>query len=93
MRRPDFKEIRPKTQDLFINTMDRIIDQLPFFTPEHRNLAQDLLKFVNIEIEPHAIEERDVDESARHYVGVMARRAFLIIRWPRKRNSTIVPYV
>src|SRR5678816_326703 len=57
--------------------MDRIIDQLPFFTPEHRNLAQDLLKFVNLEIEPHAIEERDVDESARHYVGVMAKAGVL----------------
>jgi alkylation response protein AidB-like acyl-CoA dehydrogenase len=61
----------------FINSMDRIIDQLPFFTPEHRNLSQDLLKFVNLEIEPHAIEERDVDESARHYVGVMARAGVL----------------
>ena len=60
-----------------MNTMDRIIDQLPFFTPEHRNLSQDLLKFVNLEIEPHAIEERDVDESARHYVGVMARAGVL----------------
>ena len=57
--------------------MDRIIDQLPFFTPEHRNLAQDLLKFVNLEIEPHAIEERDVDESARHYVSVMAKAGVL----------------
>ena len=57
--------------------MDRIIDQLPFFTPEHRNLSQDLLKFVNLEIEPHASEERDVDESARHYVGVMARAGVL----------------
>ncbi len=57
--------------------MDRIIDQLPFFTPEHRNLSQDLLKFVNLEIEPYAIEERDVDESARHYVGVMARAGVL----------------
>ena len=60
-----------------MNTMDRIIDQLPFFTPEHRNLSQDLLKFVNLEIEPYAIEERDVDESARHYVGVMARAGVL----------------
>ena len=60
-----------------MNTMDRIIDQLPFFTPEHRNLSQDLLKFVNLEIEPYAIEEHDVDESARHYVGVMARAGVL----------------
>ena len=57
--------------------MDRIIDQLPFFTPEHRNLAQDVVKFVNLEIEPQAIEERDVDESARHYVSVMAKAGVL----------------
>ena len=30
-----------------------------------------------MKIEPHAIEERDVDESARHYVGVMARAGVL----------------
>ena len=57
--------------------MDKIIDQLPFFTPEHRTLAQDLIKFVNLEIEPHAIEERDVDERSRKFVNVMAKAGVL----------------
>jgi acyl-CoA dehydrogenase len=57
--------------------MDKIIDQLPFFTPEHRTLAQDVVKFVNLEIEPHAIEERDIDERSRSYVSVMAKAGVL----------------
>src|SRR5690349_19972917 len=57
--------------------MDKIIDQLTFFTPEHRTLAQDLIKFVNLEIEPHAIEERDVDERSRKFVNVMAKAGVL----------------
>lgn len=57
--------------------MDGIIDRLPFFTSEHRTLAQDLVKFVNLEIEPTAVEERDVEERARHYVGVMAKAGVL----------------
>jgi acyl-CoA dehydrogenase len=54
-----------------------MIDKLPFFTPEHRNLAQDVVRFVNLEIEPHAIEERDIEESARHYISVMAKAGVL----------------
>ncbi len=54
-----------------------MIDKLPFFTPEHRNLAQDVVRFVNLEIEPQAIEERDVEERARHYVSVMAKAGVL----------------
>jgi acyl-CoA dehydrogenase len=57
--------------------MDKIIDQLPFFTPEHRTLAQDVVKFVNLEIEPHAIEERDIDERTRNYIEVMAKAGVL----------------
>ena len=57
--------------------MDNIIDKLPFFTPEHRTLAQDLGNFVKLEIEPSAIEERDVEERARHYVNVMAKAGVL----------------
>ena len=57
--------------------MDKIIDQLPFFTPEHRSLAQDVVKFVKQEIEPHAIEERDIDERTRSYVSVMAKAGVL----------------
>ena len=40
--------------------MDSFIDQLPFFTPEHRTLASDMASFVEQEIEPRATEERDV---------------------------------
>jgi len=57
--------------------MDKIVDQLPFFTPEHRSLAQDIVKFVKLEIEPYAIEERDVDERTRSYVNVMAKAGVL----------------
>lgn len=57
--------------------MDHILDKLPFFTPEHRSLAQDVVKFVNLEIEPQAIEERDVEQSARNYVSVMAKAGVL----------------
>jgi acyl-CoA dehydrogenase len=57
--------------------MDKIIDQLPFFTPEHRSLAQDVVKFVKLEVEPYAIEERDVDERSKSYVNVMAKAGVL----------------
>jgi len=57
--------------------MDNIIDRLPFFTPEHRTLAQDLSKFVKLEIEPSAIEERDVEECARYYVNSLAKAGVL----------------
>ena len=39
--------------------MDKFIDQLPFFTPEHRALAADMESFVQLEIEPRASEERE----------------------------------
>jgi acyl-CoA dehydrogenase len=57
--------------------MDPIIDQLPLFTPEHRNLAQSVAKFVELEVEPHAIEERDVEERARYYVSILAKSGAL----------------
>ena len=57
--------------------MDNIIDKLPFFTPEHRTLAQEVARFVKLEIEPSAIEERDVDEHAQNYVKVMAKAGVL----------------
>lgn len=50
---------------------------LPFFTPDHRNLAQSVAKFVELEIEPQAIEERDIEERARHYVTVLAKAGVL----------------
>lgn len=57
--------------------MDQLIDQLPLFTPEHRNLAQSVAKFVEQEVEPHAIEERDVEERSRYYVGILAKSGAL----------------
>ena len=41
--------------------MDLLISQLPFFTPEHRNLAQGVEQFVKQEIEPRAAFEEDVE--------------------------------
>lgn len=57
--------------------MDGIIDKLPFFTPEHRNLAQSIAQFVKTEIEPHASAERDVEERARWYVDLLAKAGVL----------------
>jgi acyl-CoA dehydrogenase len=57
--------------------MDTLITKLPFFTPDHRNLAQDLLEFVQSEIEPWASEEGDVEKQTRHFVEVLARAGVL----------------
>ncbi len=57
--------------------MDKFIDQLPFFTPEHRNLSTSIVNFVEREIETRAIEERDVDARLRDYVGVLAAAGVL----------------
>jgi acyl-CoA dehydrogenase len=57
--------------------MDRFIEQLPFFTPEHRNLAASVGIFAEREIETRAIDERDVDERTREYVSVLAQAGVL----------------
>jgi len=54
-----------------------MIETLPFFTPDHRNLYQSVTKFVELEIEPKAIEERDIEEMARHYVEILAKAGAL----------------
>ncbi|HJT67424.1 MAG TPA: acyl-CoA dehydrogenase family protein [Pyrinomonadaceae bacterium] len=51
--------------------------ELPFFTPEHRNLAQSVAQFAAREIEPHAGVEEDVDSLARHFVGLLASAGLL----------------
>lgn len=53
--------------------MDRFIEQLPFLTPDHRNLWQSTTKFVEVEIEPKAIEERDVEERVQAYIKLLAK--------------------
>lgn len=57
--------------------MDKFIDQLPFFTSEHRTLVADMELFVQNEIEPRAIEERDLDAQLRELVGVLAKAGAL----------------
>jgi acyl-CoA dehydrogenase len=64
-------------QSAIPNNMDRLISQLPFFTPEHRTLAQSVAQFVAQEIEPRAPIEEDVEELAREFVSLLARAGIL----------------
>jgi len=57
--------------------MDKFIDQLPFFTPEHRTVAADIQAFVAQEIEPRAAEERDTDAQLREFVTALAQARVL----------------
>ena len=54
-----------------------MIDTLPFFTPEHRNLAHSVADFVAHEIKPQTSEEQDVEEGVRHYVNLLAKAGIL----------------
>ena len=57
--------------------MDRLINQLPFFNPEHQNLAQTVAQFVADDIEPRAASEEDVEGTARHFVSLLASTGIL----------------
>jgi acyl-CoA dehydrogenase len=57
--------------------MDRLISQLPFFTEEHRNLAQSVAQFVAQEIEPRASMEEDIEDLARDFVLLLADAGLL----------------
>ena len=57
--------------------MDRLISELPFFTPEHRNLAQSVAQFVEQEIEPRSADKNDVDSVAREFVRLLAQAGLL----------------
>ena len=57
--------------------MDRLVSQLPFFTPEHRNLAQSVAQFVKQEIEPRAAVEDNVEDVAREFVHLLAGAGLL----------------
>jgi acyl-CoA dehydrogenase len=67
--------------------MNELLDQLPFFTTDHRNLAQSVARFVEREIEPQATEERDVEESARDYVTLLANAG--VLRYAVARDSKL----
>lgn len=57
--------------------MDKFIDQLPFFTAEHRTLASDIQSFATQTIEPRAAEETDVDTHSREFVAALAAAGVL----------------
>jgi acyl-CoA dehydrogenase len=57
--------------------MDSLISQVPFFTPEHRSLAQSVAEFVAREIEPRAAIEDDIDGLARDFVKLLAEAGIL----------------
>lgn len=57
--------------------MDRLVSQLPFFTPEHRNLAQSVAQFVKQEIEPRAAVEDNVEDVTREFVHLLAGAGLL----------------
>jgi len=57
--------------------MDRLITELPFFTPEHHNLSQSVARFVAQEIEPRAAVEEDVEGLARDFVSLLAQAGLL----------------
>lgn len=57
--------------------MDRLISQLPFFTPEHRSLAQSVAQFVTQEIEPRAAVEDNIEDVARDFVNLLAGAGLL----------------
>src|SRR5918996_4690553 len=57
--------------------MDRLVNELPFFTTEHRNLADGVAQFVAQEIEPHGGVEDDVEGLAKHFVQLLAQAGIL----------------
>jgi acyl-CoA dehydrogenase len=57
--------------------MEHLISQLPFFTPKHRNLAQNVAHFVAQEIEPRAGSEDDIEGLARDFIALLAQAGFL----------------
>ena len=57
--------------------MDRLINQLPFFNPEHQNLAQSVAQFVEQEIEPRAADEENVEGAAKSLVSLLANVGIL----------------
>jgi acyl-CoA dehydrogenase len=58
--------------------MDTFIQTTPFFSAEHRTLAERLAQFSEREIELHAgDDERDVDDALRSYVLLLAENDLL----------------
>ena len=57
--------------------MDRLIEQSPFFTPEHRQLAASVATFVEREIEGRSTGEHDPEAEVRYFVNLLAQADLL----------------
>src|SRR5947209_14232311 len=57
--------------------MDSFIQQLPFFTDDHRNIADRVAGFVQLEVERRAADERDADNLTREYLSLLAAAGLL----------------
>lgn len=49
----------------------------PYFTPEHRNLADSIAEFIKQEIEPRAGNERDIDALSLEFTNILAKAGAL----------------
>lgn len=57
--------------------MDQFIATLPFFSTEQRALAETIASFAKSEVEPHALDEDNVDQRTRHYAQALASAGIL----------------
>src|SRR5437016_10830423 len=65
-------------RDRVLPQMDRFIETTPFFSSEHRSLANRVAEFAEREIEVRAgDDEGDADEALRGYVMLLAENGFL----------------
>lgn len=60
-----------------VRIMDKLLENLPFLTSEHRDLAAAVDNFVESEVEPRADDERDVANSVRNFVALLAAAGLL----------------
>ena len=56
---------------------DRFIDEMPFFTAEHRRLAVGVAGFASREIEARAREDNETDEQFRELLALLAQAELL----------------
>ena len=83
MQHPDYREayeafVAKARSEVSVNKpMDRLISQLPFFTPEHRNLAQSVAQFVAQEIEPRAAMKTMLKASRETSLALLAQAGLL----------------
>lgn len=57
--------------------MDELINQLPFFSPEHQKLAESVAEFAARQVEPDAADEIDVEDRSRQFVVKLASAGLL----------------